>query len=393
MPVMSPCETAQGTEKEATMIPRCARLLMPWLLMPWLFAAPAAAQTALTEDAAQATRIARDQSGLTGVIAGGVSGTYVRIASDLASVLDDGEKLRVLPILGRGSVQNIADLLFTRGVDVAIVQSDVLAYLRRQASIPNQNSLQYIAKLYEEEVHVLARREIASLADLAGHKVNVDVHGSGTAVTASVLFDRLGVAARLEHAEQPIALDLLKRGDIAAMVFVVGKPATLFATLSAQDGLHFLPIPLAAELVETYLPARLDARDYRGLIRPDTSIDTVAVSAVMATVTSFPGSDRFRRTARFVEALFTRFEEFRRPGRHPKWQEVNLTAQVPGWTRFPEAQTQLNRQLQNAEISLRAAFNVFLQQSGRVPGDMDPVVKEELFKEFVQWQSQKPAAR
>ena len=50
----------------------------------------------------------------TTIISGTIGGTYVQIGADLASVLDDGTKLRVLPIVGRGSVQSVADILFLR---------------------------------------------------------------------------------------------------------------------------------------------------------------------------------------------------------------------------------------------------------------------------------------
>ena len=140
---------------------------------------------------------ARANAGTVGIISGGPDGTYVRIAADLAAVLDDGDALRVLPILGKGSLQNLADILVLRGVDIGIVQSDVLAFARRERLLPGVDSLiQYIAKLYDEEVHVLARAEIARIEDLAGRPVNVDVRGSGTAMTAALLFDALGLLSR-----------------------------------------------------------------------------------------------------------------------------------------------------------------------------------------------------
>jgi len=69
--------------------------------------------------------------GVVGVITGGVNGTYIRIAADMATVLDT-DNLRILAMIGKGSVQNINDLLYLKGVDMAIVQSDVLEYLKRQ---------------------------------------------------------------------------------------------------------------------------------------------------------------------------------------------------------------------------------------------------------------------
>lgn len=277
-----------------------------------------------------------------GVISGGIDGTYARIAADLMTVLDDGERLRVLPVLGRGSVQNAADILGLRGVDVGIVQSDVLAYLRRERLLGGEERrLQYITKLYDEEVHLLARRGIAGIRDLAGQKVNVDWRGSGTAVTASVLFERLGIAVQTVHDDQATAVEKLKRGEIAALAYVTGKPARLFAELDAEAGLHLLPVPLSPALLEAYLPARLGHDDYPALLARGTEVDTVAVGAVLATLAAPPGSERHARVERFVAAFADRFARFLQPPRHPKWRDVNLAAQVPGWTRFPPAQALL----------------------------------------------------
>ena len=46
------------------------------------------------------------------VMTGTIGGTYVQFGADLSSVLDEGDQIRVLPIVGRGSVQSIADILF-----------------------------------------------------------------------------------------------------------------------------------------------------------------------------------------------------------------------------------------------------------------------------------------
>ncbi len=283
--------------------------------------------------------VARTNAGTVGVISGGIDGTYVRIAADLAAVLDDGDALRVLPILGKGSLQNIRDILALRGVDIGIVQSDVLAYARREHLIPGLDSLiQYIAKLYDEEVHILAQRDIERIEDLAGKPVNFDVRGSGTAMTASLIFDRLGVQVRPAHDTQDLALERLKRGEIAALVYVAGKPARLFASLPPDSGLHFLPVPMNDALLETYLPSRFARADYPALVPEDAPVDTIAVGAVMAVYAWQPGTERYRKVARFVDALLEKFPAFQQPPRHPKWREVNLAAQLPGWTRFVPAE-------------------------------------------------------
>jgi uncharacterized protein len=282
---------------------------------------------------------ARANAGTVGVISGGVDGTYIRIANDLSAVLDRGDELRVLPIIGRGSVQNLSDIMFLRGIDIGIVQSDVLAFAQRERLFPSVTSLvQYIAKLYDEELHLLARPGINRVEDLAGQRVNVDLRGSGTAMTASLVFHGLGVDVQTTNDPQDTALERLKRGEIAAMAFVAGQPARIFASVPPGSGLHFLEVPLTPALVDTYLPSRLTAERYPNLVEAGGGVDTVAVGAVMAVYAWQPGTERHRKVARFIEAFFSRFDEFQRPPRHAKWREVNLAAQVPGWTRFGVAQ-------------------------------------------------------
>jgi TRAP transporter TAXI family solute receptor len=278
---------------------------------------------------------ARANAGTVGVISGGVDGTYIRFAADLAAVLDDGDNLRVIPVVGKGSIQNMRDIVLLRGIDIGIVQSDALAFARREQLIPAVTSLiQYITKLYDEEVHVLARTSTPSLAALAGRTVNVDGRGSGTAMTASLVFGALGIGITPAYDPQDVALAKLRRGEIDAMVFVAGKPARLFTGIEADSGLHFLPIAPTAALLETYVPTSLPASDYPNLIPAGGAVETIAVGAVMAVYAWAPGTERHRKVSRFVVALNEKFQEFLRPPRHPKWREVNLAAQVPGWTRF-----------------------------------------------------------
>jgi len=304
-------------------------------MLPASAPAQTAAQRATNTTAALNALSARANAWTVGVISGGLDGTYARIAADLAAVLDDGDALRVLPILGRGSLQNISDILALRGVDVGIVQSDVLAYARRERLLPGLDGLiQYITKLYDEEVHVVGGVGVTRIADLAGKPVNVDGRGSGTAMTASLLFEAMGLKVEMRHDPQDTALEKLKRGEIAALVYVAGKPTRLFAGIPREAGLTLLPVPATPALLETYLPARFSGTDYPGLVPEGGTVETVAVGAVMAVYAWPAGIERHRKVARFVEAFATKFPAFLQPPRHPKWREVNLAAQVPGWSRF-----------------------------------------------------------
>lgn len=331
----------------------------------------------------------RINAGTVGIVSGGINGTYIRIAAELAAVLDDGDTLRVLPLVGKGSVQNIADILFLKGIDIGIVQSDVLAYIRRERLYPGADkSIQYIAKLYNEELHILAGKDIARIEDLAGKKVNFDVANSGTAMTASLVFERLKTAVEPVHDDQALALDKLRRGEIAALAYVAGKPAALFRDIKPEEGLHFLALPLDPALLDTYLPAQFSHSDYPALIPEGNVVDTLAVGAVMAVYNWAPGSDRYRKVARFVDAFFDKFPALLEPSRHPKWKEVNLAAQVPDWTRFAPAENWLKRSVAatNGSTPLQRDFMAFLDQSGRVGFNGSSADREALFQEFLRWQ-------
>src|SRR5690349_14276244 len=151
------------------------------------------------------------------LMSGTIGGTYVQFGADLASVLDNGDEFRVLPIVGRGSVQSVADILFLKGVDLGIVRSDTLDYLEKKGFATNiKAQFTYITKLYNEEVHVVAPKSVHNLADLEGKKVSIDLPNGGTFITAIAIFERLGIHPDFAYIEQRIAYDKLSRGELDA---------------------------------------------------------------------------------------------------------------------------------------------------------------------------------
>lgn len=275
--------------------------------------------------------------GVVGLISGGVTGTYVRIAADLADALDDGYELRVLPIIGKGSVRNIEDLLLLRGIDVAIVQSDVLDFYKRAGLVRNiENKIHYIARLYNEEVHVLAKSEYQTIDDLAGKRVNFGTEGSGTFMTAGIVFDDLGIDVEITSYPEPIALERLRTGEIDALVFVGGKPLKLIADVDREGGLHLLAIP-PERIKAAYVPSELTAEAYPRLIDAGNSVQTVAVTAVLAAYNWPADHPRRAKLNRFIERFFANFNRLLEPPFHPKWREIDLSAEVPGWQRIAPA--------------------------------------------------------
>ncbi len=363
----------------------CPILLMLVTVVAAAAQTPAAGPVPGTQ--AHNQRVEQVNGGTIGIVTGSITSTYSRIATDLSAVLDDGDTLRILPIIGKGSAQNITDILYLRGVDVGIVQSDVLTFVRDNGLYPDINTrIAYLAKLYNEEVHVLARKEIASLNDLAGRKVNFADEGSGTYITGTTIMKGLGITPEITAFDNELALEKLKSREIDAMFYVAGKPAPLLVDIKPEDGLHILSIELNKELEGIYLPADFYAADYPGLIGEGAVVNSVSVGAIMAVFNWKRGSVRFNKLKRFVEAFFSKFDEFAKPPRHPKWQEVNLAAEVAGWQRFEPALAWLatRKEVVTAREQQVEQFKFFLQSSG-IDQSVSEQDQEELFKRFLKW--------
>lgn len=334
-----------------------------------------------------------------GVLTEGVGGTSVAITSDLAHQFDNKRgKVRLLGLVGKGSIQNIADLIYLKGADISIVQVDALEYYRRNIWQGVDKSIHYISKMYDWEVHILAGQEIGSLNDLAGKKVNMDLPNSGTHLTGSAIFERLGIPVEVTTADQARALEMLDRGEIAAAVVVSGKPLRSLDRLASGEKagrFRLLGVPPVPQVLETYKPVRLTHDDYPGLIPPDEAVDTVAVGSVLAAFNWPANTDRYGRVARFVESFFSGFDGLRAEYRHPKWREVDIRAEVPGWTRFRAAQEWLRRNpsvltplAAEEDPILAEAFEAFLRE--RAPmlhRELGAGERARLFQDFQAWRS------
>ena len=329
------------------------------------------------------------------IMTGTIAGTYVQFGADLASALDDGDNLRVLPIIGRGSVQGVADILFLKGVDLGIVRSDTLEYLEKKGYANNiKKQFTYITKLYNEEMHVLAPKSINNLAELEGKTVAVDLPNGGTFVTSAIVFERLGIHANFAYIEQRLAFEKLKQGEIDAMIWVQGKPSKFSITIK-DENFHLIPVDYAKSLQPDYLPAQLTSEDYPNLIAKGERIDTIAAPAVLAAYNWTPNTERYRRLARFVDAFFAKIATLQQPPFHPKWKEVALHTPLSGWSRFRAAQEWLDRKsVGMASSDVRRMFEQFLSENqARSPGFAKSEDREMLFRQFLEWQKKQPSGR
>jgi TRAP transporter TAXI family solute receptor len=373
--------------------------------------------------AAAESRVEQANKGTVGIMTGEFGGSDVRIAADLAAVLDEGNILRVLPILGQGSLKNVNDLFYLRGIDMAIVQSDALTFVKQQQLYPNLDQrMNYVTKLYGEELHIITRQDITDVYGLQSKRVNFVSEDSGDYVTGQLLFQSFGITVEPAFYDTALAIEKIKNGELDATVLVTGKPAAQVASIGADDGLHLLPISLS-QVSGAYEPAQLLPEDYPALIEPGSVVDTIGVETVLVVYNWQQDNWRYAKVARFVDAFLGRFDEFLESPRDPKWREVDISATVDGWNRFgpvenwlsendvappssttpPESATVANAEptqtapapSQAAAVSkdpsLRRAFREFLADQSTLLGAeaLSELDRDELFDRFIQWQRQR----
>jgi TRAP-type uncharacterized transport system substrate-binding protein len=315
----------------------------------------------------------------------------VEMAHELAGLFDDGATRRLLPVLGRGPLQNIIDLIALRGVDMAVVQTDALDHARQHTLPHLENTIYFVAKLHSEELHVLARADIQRIEDLAGKRIDF---AGAAGVTGPAVLDLLHVKVEPVFDDRAVALHKLKSGEVAAMAYVAAKPSPFFEALRGDEGWHFLAIPFAPALAGAYVPAQLTSADYSRLVGADAPVATVAVGTVLVVANLPPNTERYRNAANFVDAFFTLLPRLQEAPRQAKWHEVNIAADFPGWRRFPPSDLWLKRNVVASaplvdEQHMRDVFAKFLDERATAAGGrtLTAEQKGELFDQFRRWQN------
>jgi TRAP-type uncharacterized transport system substrate-binding protein len=269
-----------------------------------------------------------------GIAAGPRTSISLHLADELATALNDGDQLRVLPIISRGAATDVEDLLYLRGIDITFTQSDALEYFRTQRRAPIlANKLRYVAPLPAAVLHVVARGGIRTLEDLRGRKVAFG-SGDASAMTGPIVFERLGISVEARLADFPTCLKMIASGEIAAFLGEESKPIDLWSKIPPSAGLHLLPVPYSKALAGLYVAAEFSSADYPNLIPPGQRIDTIAVPTVIAVQNWSKNDDGFRRIERFIQHLFARWDMLMRPPFDARWRDVDLATRVPGWTMF-----------------------------------------------------------
>jgi uncharacterized protein len=266
-----------------------------------------------------------------GIVTGNVTGTYIKIGEDIKKITEPSHiSLQVFE--SAGSIQNVFDVRRKRGVQLGIVQSDVLDYIR---DISDDLELKTIAAklaavypLYKEEVHVLGDLSLKTLQDLHGKRVAIGPQRSGTYLTAKTIFFQTGITPSKEvFLGGKEALDSLRRGEIDAMLYVAGAPATLFSENTTADD-KFQLIGVDDKALDSYLTTVIPAGTYKW---QESDVRTVAVKAVLITF-SYAG-EQCQNVAKVAKIIHENKAWLDANG-HPKWREVNLDERLPKWPQY-----------------------------------------------------------
>src|SRR5580704_2718680 len=343
------------------------------------------------------------------VVVSGISCTCARFTEDIRNVVNDLSPagIRVLPVLGVGGLQNVNDVLFLKSIDMGVVDEDNLRLLKKKDPVLYANieqRVQYITKLYNSEFQVVARDEIKSYDDLRGKKVNFNLKDSQTEVTADTVFNALNIPVQRSYYDNDEAIKRLISGDISAMIILTGAPQAALAKLKKEDGVHFLALDQESlprhdlhDLSANYLPAELTHELYPNLVPEGTTVPTIANRALLVAYGWPENSEKYKKVAKFVDAFFSKIDQFNNSSRHPKWREVNLAAEMPGWVRFKASSDWLAAH-RNQAVSvnpdgapgvssseqLRLAFDKFMQAYAPASGGKALSIRERevLFAKF-----------
>ncbi len=321
-----------------------------------------------------------------GIAGGMLDTTNMRFADELGRVLNDGDDLRILPIIGFGATSNLEDLLYLRNVDAAFTQSDVFEYFEKERGLGNlKNRVHYVARFPMAELHFLASEKYKSLEDLRGKRVSFGPEGTAASLTAKIVLERLGIEVVPVFQDHRTGFNDLKSGKLDALIRCAGKPLSFVKDIPADAGIHLLPVPFSEKLADYYTLSELTSEHYPNLIQAGQTVDTIGVATVLAVYNWPKNTYRYKRVERFVERMFQNWDKFHNAAYHPSWNDVNLAATVPGWTRLDVSERmlkQVSSQASNRQ-SLTEDFETFVSSSAG--GPKTQAERDALFRDFMAW--------
>jgi ABC-type amino acid transport substrate-binding protein len=303
----------------------------------------------------------------------GPNSRATRAINELAERPEGIGRVRVLPIAGRGATENVRDLLQLRGVDLAILNSDILQFLDRTRQHPQARRLvRFVTHLFDQKVYLLVRKDLNAIEDLRGRRLVVLSKGAGSHITATVLFGQLGIDVTLEALGSEVDLDDAGLAKVDGVLLLSDELARVRLSAPARQGLRVLPIGLTPALQGIYKRALIEPQELPGL--PDKgSTETVAVSTLLAVYDWNPSQARFAGVSSFMGGLFSALPSLRQRNPGSVWRQADINAQLAGWTRHSAARPdRVLAQAQLAELAVVEQPQVALPPLAQQPSEAMP---------------------
>ncbi len=266
---------------------------------------------------------------------------FHQLVHNMEDALEHSSGLRIVPIMGKNHVQSIYDLLYLKGIDLALVRADAIEYVRTEGNYDRiQRLIKSVAKVSEEKIVIIARKDYKTVYDLEDQVVAQGVRGSGEHVTSTIAFRALGVEPKFLDADNKTAIEKMKAGELAAMVYLLREPdavqtgkdqqaADAVKNLIPGEELHLLELPENDALTRVYNPSTLSSDDLPNLIGDGDSVATYSVDAIIAAYGWGADHPRHQRSARFVNALVDGIGELKSDAYQPTWKRVELGRPTP----------------------------------------------------------------
>lgn len=271
---------------------------------------------------------------------------YHQVIHNIEAEVEPDSGLRVVPIMGKNHVQSIYDLLYLKGVDFALVRADAIEYVRRNGDFPSiQNVVRGFTKISDEKIVILARDENKTVNDLAGKQVGYGIVGSGEFVTGSIVFDSLGIDTQHLNVDNATAIDKLKSGQLAAMVYLLRpsdsvqsstdeKARKRIINLKTEDGIRVLELPDSVDLQANYRPMKLTHDDLPGMIADNVEMASYTVDSILAAYNWRSDSPRYKKVTRFAGAFIDSLDGLKSGPYQPVWRYVELDSETPNVIRL-----------------------------------------------------------
>ncbi len=277
------------------------------------------------------------QKGVVSVLTDGITdpdSRGTRAINQLAAYASRMPNVRVLPISGHGGAGNARDLLYLRGVDFAVINSDVITFLEQTGQYADvRRRLRYVTSLFDQKVFLLVRNEIKTIEDLRGRKLAVLADDGPGYVTAKALFGLHKIDVAIGNTGPGRVLDDATLSRFDGALLLSDELARARLSSRVRQDYYLLPIRMTPDLQKTYRSAVISAQEGAGFSN-GANVETVTVSTLLAGFNWTPSQTRYADVTNFIAALFQNLKGLRQAP-DSIWRQTDIAAQNPGWVRFP----------------------------------------------------------